>query len=168
MVNQNDTSSRDDDDDDDDDDDGGRSDYVHDEIDDYNDDDCCNDRLNHQYTLFYLFKAFSSKFHSNSSPRCKGPITLDEFEWQNNEFVWENDEFDSSISCLLSGRDELQSQLTNLNAEFPNLIDKKQIWMTIMTKLNLGFERRKFLRTKVNWKLMKLNWRGDENGRENL
>ena len=46
----------------------------------------------------------------------KARITLDEFEWQNDEFVWENDEFDSSIPTSISGRDEFQWQLTNLNA----------------------------------------------------
>ena len=46
----------------------------------------------------------------------KAHITLDEFEWQNDEFVWKNDEFDSSIPNSLSGWDEFQWQLTNLNA----------------------------------------------------
>ena len=46
---------------------------------------------------FVYWHSFSSKFQSKSSPRCQGPITPDEFEWQNNEFVWKNDEFDPCI-----------------------------------------------------------------------
>ena len=73
---------------------------------------------------FVYWYSFSSKFQSKSSPRCKGPITPDEYEWQNNEFVWKNYEFDPCIRNSLSNRDEFQWQLTNLNAELLNLIDK--------------------------------------------
>ena len=51
---------------------------------------------------FVYWHSFSSKFQSKSSPRCKGPITPDEFEWQNIEFVWKNDEFDHCIRNSLS------------------------------------------------------------------
>ena len=52
---------------------------------------------------FVYWHSFSSKFQSNSSPRCKGPITLDEFEWQNTEFVRRNDEFDPTfLTCLVT------------------------------------------------------------------
>ena len=64
------------------------------------------------------------------------------------------------IDCIrnsLSDRDELQWQLTNLNAELLNLIDKKTNVNDNLTKLNFRFERSKLLRTKLNWKLMKLN-----------
>ena len=81
-----------------------------------------------------------SKFQSKSSPRCKGPKTLDEFEWQNNEFAWKNDEFDPCIRNSLSDRDEFQWQLlTNLNDEFFNLIDKKRMWMTVWRNWTLDF-----------------------------
>ena len=64
---------------------------------------------------FVYWHSFSSKFQSNSSPRCKGPITLDEFEWQNNEFVRKNDKFDPTF-------------LTRL-ATLTNFSDNWQIWM---------------------------------------
>ena len=51
---------------------------------------------------FFYWHSFSSKFQSNSSPRYKGPITLDEFEWQNNEFVRKNDEFDPTFLTRLA------------------------------------------------------------------
>ena len=37
-----------------------------------------------------------------------------------------------------------------------------------LTKLNLRFERSKLLRTKIELKIDEIEWRGDENGRENL
>ena len=37
-----------------------------------------------------------------------------------------------------------------------------------LTKLNFRFERSKLLRTKLNLKIDEIEWRGDENGRENL
>ena len=80
---------------------------------------------------FVYWHSFSSKFQSKSSPRCKSPITPDEFEWQNNDFVWKYDEFDPCIRNLLSDRDEFQWQLTNLNACILNLIDQKRIRMPI-------------------------------------
>ena len=36
-----------------------------------------------------------------------------------------------------------------------------------LTKLNLGFEHSKLLRTKMNLKIYEIEWRGDENGHEN-
>ena len=53
---------------------------------------------------FVYWHSFSSKFQSNSSPRRKGPITLDEFEWQNNEFVRKNDEFDPTFLTRLASQ----------------------------------------------------------------
>ena len=64
---------------------------------------------------FVYRHSFSSKFQSNSSPRCRGPITLDEFEWQNTEFVWRNDEFDPTF-------------LTRLATQ-TNFSDNWRIWM---------------------------------------
>ena len=84
---------------------------------------------------FVYWHSFSSKFQSNLSPRCKGPITLDEFEkkywicskeWR----IW------SYIPNSLSDTDEFQWQLT---------------------KLNFKFERSKLFRTKLYWKLLILN-----------
>ena len=57
---------------------------------------------------FVYWHSFSSKFQSKTSPRCKGPITLDELEWQNTEFAWKNDEFDPCIRNSLCDRDEFQ------------------------------------------------------------
>ena len=51
---------------------------------------------------FVYWHSFLSYFQSNSSPRCKGPITLDEFEWQNTEFVRRNDEFDPTFLTRLA------------------------------------------------------------------
>ena len=105
---------------------------------------------------FVYRQSFSSKFQSNSSPRCKGPITLDEAEWQNNEFVRKNDEFDPIfIPNSLSDTDKFQWQLTNLNAELLNLIDKIRMWMTIWR--NWTIDLNLLLRTKLNENLMKLN-----------
>ena len=59
---------------------------------------------------------FRQSFTQNRLPDIKAHITIDEFEWQNSEVVWQNDEFDPSIPYSLSGRDEFQWQLTNLNA----------------------------------------------------
>ena len=87
---------------------------------------------------------------------CWGPITLDEFEWQNAEFVRRNYEFDPTF-------------LTRLATQ-TNFSDNLWIWMLTfkvdwqnsnvndnLTKLNFRFECSKLLRTKLNWKLMKLN-----------
>ena len=59
---------------------------------------------------------FRQSFIQNRLPDIKAHITIDEFEWQNSEVVWQNDELDPSIPYSLSGRDEFQWQLTNLNA----------------------------------------------------
>ena len=56
-----------------------------------------------------------------------------------------------------SDTDKFQWQLTNLNADFFFFIDKKLNVNDNLTKLNLRFEGSKLLRTKLNWKLMKLN-----------
>ena len=64
---------------------------------------------------FVYCHSFSSKFQSNSSPRCKGPITLDELEWQNTEFVRRNYEFDPTF-------------LTRLATQ-TNFSDNWRIWM---------------------------------------
>ena len=55
--------------------------------------------------------SFSSKLQSNSSPRCKGQITLDEFEWQNTEFVWRNDEFDPTFLTRLATQTNLSDDI---------------------------------------------------------
>ena len=109
--------------------------------------------------------SFSSKFQSKSSPRCKGPITLDEFECQNNEFVWKNDEFDPCIRNSLSERDEFQRPLTNLNAEFLNLIDKKRVWVTIWRNWTLdlnavSFSGRNWIENWWNWMKRWRKWAG--------
>ena len=109
--------------------------------------------------------SFSSKFQSKSSPRCKGSITLDEFEWQNNEFVWKNDEFDPSIPNSLSDRDEFQWQLTNLDADIFNLIDKKRMWMTIWQNWTLDlnavrFSGRNWIENWWNWMKRWRKWAG--------
>ena len=73
------------------------------------------------YQLWFLYET-GPWFTLN----IKVHITLDEFQLQNVEFVWNNDEFNPSIPNSLSGRDEFQWQLTNLNAYFFNLVDKKK------------------------------------------
>ena len=108
---------------------------------------------------FVYWHSFSSKFQSKSSPRCKGPITPDEYEWQNNE------EFDPCIRNSLSDRDEFQWQLTNLNAELLNLIDKKRMWMTIWRNWTLDLNAVSFFgRIQIELKIDEIEWRGDENG----
>ena len=66
---------------------------------------------------FVYWHSFLSKFQSNSSPKRKGPITLDEFEWENNEYVRKNDEFDPTF-------------LTRLATQ-TNFSDNWRIWMLI-------------------------------------
>ena len=114
---------------------------------------------------FVYWHSFSWKFQSKSSPRCKGPITPDEFEWQNNEFVWKNDEFDPCICNSLSDRDEFQWQFTNLNAELLNLIDKKRMCMTIWRNWTLdlnavSFFGRNWIENWWNWMKRWRKWAG--------
>ena len=100
---------------------------------------------------FVYWHSFSTKFQSNSSPRCKGPITLDEFEL-----------FERITNLILyipnsiSDTNEFQWQLTNLNAEFLNLIEKKRMWMTIWRNWTLylnavSFSGRNWIKNWRNW-----------------
>ena len=108
---------------------------------------------------FVYWHSFSSKFQSNSSPRRKGPITLDEFEWQNNEFVRKNDEFDPTfLTRFNSDTDKIKWQLTNLNAESLNSIVKKRMWMTIWRNWNLDLNAVSF--SGRNWMKRWRKWAG--------
>ena len=118
---------------------------------------------------FVYWHSFSSNFNQNRLPDVKAaPITIAVFEWQNNEICLKNYELDPSIrNYSLSGRDEFQWQLTNLNDEFFNFIDKKRIRMTIWRNwtwnLNeVSFSRQNWIETWWNW------MKNDENGRGNL
>ena len=107
---------------------------------------------------FVYRHSFSSKFQSNSSPRCRGPITLDEFEWQNIDIVRRNDGFDPTFLTRLATQtnfsDNWRFWMLNL---FIFIDQKTNIWMPIWRTWTLWFGRSKLLRTKMNWKLMKLN-----------
>ena len=115
---------------------------------------------------FVYWHSFSSKFQSKSSPRFKGPIALDEFEWQNNDFFFcKNDECDPCIRNSLSDRHEFQWQLTNLNAEFFYLIDKKRMWMAIWRNWTLdlnavSFSGRNWIENWWNWMKRWQKWAG--------
>ena len=76
-----------------------------------------------QQNNFVYWHSFSSKFQSNSSPRCRSPITLDEFEWQNTEFVRRNDEFDPTFLTRLATQ-------TNFSDNWRIWMLNFQIWLT--------------------------------------
>ena len=117
---------------------------------------------------FVYCHSFSSKFQSNSSPRCKGSITLDEFEWQNNEFVRKNDVFDPTFLTRLATQTNFSDNWRIWMLNFEIWLTKKRIWMTIWGNWTLDLNAESFFGR--NWieKLMKFECRGDENGRENL
>ena len=116
---------------------------------------------------FVYSHSFSSKFQSNSSPRCKGQITLDEFEWQNNEFVQKEWRIWSYIPNSLSDTDEFQWQLTNLNAGIFKFDWQKTNVNDYLTNWTLDLNAVSFS-GRIELTIDDIEWRGDENGRENL
>ena len=132
-------------------------------------------------TIYRFYRPFSSSLHSilenvfsissrtlwNARMLVSISSLVDQFwqEWQNNEFVWKNDEFDWCIRNSLSDRDEFQWQLTNLNAEFFNLIDEKRMWMTIWRNWTLdlnavSFSGRNWIENWWNWMKRWRKWAG--------
>ena len=81
--------------------------------------------------------------------------------------LFEKDDFDPSFPNSLSGWDEFQWQLTNLNAFFSsNFIAEKRIWITIWRNWTYDFNAVSF--SGRNLIENKIERRSDENGRQNL
>ena len=105
---------------------------------------------------FVYCHSFSSKFQSNSSPRCKGSITLDEFEWQNNEFVRKNDEFDPTFLTRLATQTNFSDNWRIWMLNFEIWLTKKRIWMTIWGNWTLDLNAESFFGR--NWIENWWNW----------
>ena len=119
-----------------------------------------------QDSNFVYWHSFSSKFQSSSSPRRKGPITLDEFEWQNTEFIRRNDEFDPAFLNRLATQTNFSDNCRIWMQNFNIWLTKHAgMWMIIWQKWTLdlnaiSFSGRNWIENWWNWLQRWRKWAG--------
>ena len=112
-----------------------------------------------------LYVTFGVWCISNSSPRCKRPITLDEFEWKNNEFVRNIYKFDPTFLTHLATQTNFSDNGRIWMLNFTIWLTKKRRWMKIWRNWTLdlnavSFSGRNWIENWWNWMMRWRKWAG--------
>ena len=77
------------------------------------------------------------------------------------------DEIDFAVSCSANETDEFELQLTKTGDKARNWMTMLQNWST-KDKIETSIRTFQGVRDEIESTFIKIEWRGDENGRENL
>ena len=114
-----------------------------------------------------FFRTNSLFCHTNSSSVIGSLHLGDEFDWNFDEFNAKRRNWFCCLVLRLTVTDEFELQLTKTGDKARNWMTMFQNWST-KTKLKRAFAHSKVFGTKLTTFFSKIEWRDDENGRENL